>query len=259
MYATLSPICSYFSTYKHNDYPNCSVGYGNWPNGSRPLVGLTSFPRSGNTWTRHLIETATGIHTGSLYNANGLYNGGFTAEFDDPSLGRAVVYKAHGYADIFESGILLIRNPYDSFVSFYLFHTKGFMANPPLEEVFKDNKNWTNFVKRQHVRWPRIVENWFESGKRVLIVHYEDLVANTIYHLRRMLEFQNITLTPDRLKCLNDDLEGRFHRQHSENFHFDPYNEELHHIIDADIQKVNSLLKSRNEPPVHKAAYDVEL
>ncbi|XP_077866952.1 uncharacterized protein LOC144355811 [Saccoglossus kowalevskii] len=119
-----------------NNYSDCSVGYGNWPNGSRPLVGLTSFPRSGNTWTRHLIEIATGIFTGSLYNADGLYKGGFTAEYDDPNLGRAVVYKAHVYDDIFKSGIVLIRNPYDSFVSFYLFHTKGFLANPPIRRSF---------------------------------------------------------------------------------------------------------------------------
>ncbi len=34
---------------------------------SLPLIGLASFPRSGNTWIRYLIEGATGIFTGSFY------------------------------------------------------------------------------------------------------------------------------------------------------------------------------------------------
>ena len=37
------------------------------PEGSLPLIALASFPRSGNTWTRQLIERATGLYTGSYY------------------------------------------------------------------------------------------------------------------------------------------------------------------------------------------------
>lgn len=32
-----------------------------------PIVALVSFPGSGNTWLRHLLEQATGIYTGSIY------------------------------------------------------------------------------------------------------------------------------------------------------------------------------------------------
>ena len=34
-----------------------------------PLIGLASFPRSGNTWLRYLIAGAVGIFTGSFYNS----------------------------------------------------------------------------------------------------------------------------------------------------------------------------------------------
>ncbi len=34
---------------------------------SLPPVGLASYPSSGNTWLRYLIEAASGIFTGSLY------------------------------------------------------------------------------------------------------------------------------------------------------------------------------------------------
>ena len=39
-------------------------------------AGIISFPGSGNTWIRHLIEQATGIYTGSVYHGHKFYNTG---------------------------------------------------------------------------------------------------------------------------------------------------------------------------------------
>ena len=41
-----------------------------------PLIGLASYPRSGNTWVRYLIETLTGVFTGSFYLSTALVNKG---------------------------------------------------------------------------------------------------------------------------------------------------------------------------------------
>lgn len=46
------------------------------PSKAKELVALASFPGSGNTWTRHLIELATGYYTGSYYFDKSLYNKG---------------------------------------------------------------------------------------------------------------------------------------------------------------------------------------
>ena len=40
-------------------------------------AGLISSPGSGNTWTRHLIEQASGIYTGSVYKDKRLYKSGW--------------------------------------------------------------------------------------------------------------------------------------------------------------------------------------
>ena len=37
------------------------------PNKSRNLTALVSFPGSGNTWVRQLLEEVTGVYTGSIY------------------------------------------------------------------------------------------------------------------------------------------------------------------------------------------------
>lgn len=40
------------------------------------LIALASFPGSGNTWLRHLIETAGGIYSGSVYDDEVLHEQG---------------------------------------------------------------------------------------------------------------------------------------------------------------------------------------
>ena len=56
------------------DDPDCkdyTVGF--IRNGSRPTMALISYPGSGNTWTRGIIERLSGYFTGSVYADKSLY------------------------------------------------------------------------------------------------------------------------------------------------------------------------------------------
>ena len=54
---------------------------------------LKSFPGSGNTWLRYLIQKTTGFVTGSIHNSKILVKNGFPGEFI--SNGSAIVVKSH--------------------------------------------------------------------------------------------------------------------------------------------------------------------
>ena len=58
-----------------------------------PITGLISFPISGSTWLRHLIQEATGKITGSFYKSNLLRENGFPGE--RIYNGSAIVVKTH--------------------------------------------------------------------------------------------------------------------------------------------------------------------
>ena len=45
--------------------------------GTFPATSLSSYPGSGNTWVRYLIEEYTGYYTGSIYTDKNLAQGGF--------------------------------------------------------------------------------------------------------------------------------------------------------------------------------------
>ncbi|KAG0729118.1 WSC domain-containing protein 2 [Chionoecetes opilio] len=58
---------------------------------------LASFPSSGNTWIRYLIEGATGLFTGSMYDDTSLTMKGLYGEALLYDSGMTVLQKSHGY------------------------------------------------------------------------------------------------------------------------------------------------------------------
>ncbi|XP_013145776.1 PREDICTED: WSCD family member GA21586-like [Papilio polytes] len=91
-----------------------------WRNPPLPFaIALASYPGSGNTWLRYLLQQATGIVTGSVSLDYSLRKRGFPAE--NISDGSVLVVKTHKYPPKhlrkFESAVLLIRNPRDAILA----------------------------------------------------------------------------------------------------------------------------------------------
>ena len=70
---------------------NCDIKFANFDK----LIALNSFPGSGNTWLRNLIEKSFGYYTGSVYMDQVLYYGGFKGEYTQPFSGHTIVQKIH--------------------------------------------------------------------------------------------------------------------------------------------------------------------
>ena len=91
----------------------------------RPPVALVSFPGSGNTWVRGILEAATGICTGAIYCDASLRSQGFIGE--NLQSGSVLVVKTHGSAAMwsgsqskrksFGSAIFIVRNPLNALVA----------------------------------------------------------------------------------------------------------------------------------------------
>ncbi|NXV67720.1 WSCD1 protein, partial [Molothrus ater] len=121
---------------------------------SKVFVALSSFPGAGNTWARHLIEHATGYYTGSYYFDGALYNKGFKGEKDHWRSRRTICVKTHesGKTEIemFDSAILLIRNPYKSLMAEFNRKYAGHLG-------YATDRNWKS--KGEH--YPST--SWFET------------------------------------------------------------------------------------------------
>jgi len=63
--------------------------------GSLPSRALVSYPGSGNTWIRYLIEGATGVYTGSVFHDKRIQREGHHGEFREPGDGSTLLQKTH--------------------------------------------------------------------------------------------------------------------------------------------------------------------
>ncbi|XP_068188062.1 sialate:O-sulfotransferase 1 [Antennarius striatus] len=218
------------------------------PQRSNSLVALSSFPGAGNTWVRHLIELVTGYYTGSFYFDGTLYNRGFKGEKDYWKSGRSICVKTHesGQKEIemFDSAILLIRNPYRSLVAEFNRKCAGHLGHATAAQW--KSKEWPEFVSSYAPWWASHALSWLKFGRRLLVVHYEELQRALLPQLRLITAFLNVTMTEERLLCAQSNQDGHFKRSGAQRPSFDPFTPDMKQTIDSFIHTVDQALQSRN-------------
>nr|XP_056721151.1 sialate:O-sulfotransferase 1 [Euleptes europaea] len=218
------------------------------PTKSKAFVALSSFPGAGNTWARHLIEHATGFYTGSYYFDGTLYNKGFKGEKDHWRSRRTICVKTHESGrkeiEMFDSAILLIRNPYKSLVAEFNRKCAGHLGYAT-DRNWK-SKEWPDFVNSYASWWASHVLDWLKYGKRLLVIHYEDLKQNLLPQLKKMVEFLNAHVTEDRLLCVENNRDGNFKRSGARQKRFEPFTKEMKDLINKYIVIVDKALRDRN-------------
>jgi len=215
------------------------------PTKSKVFVALSSFPGAGNTWARHLIEHATGFYTGSYYFDGTLYNKGFKGEKDHWRSRRTICVKTHESGrreiEMFDSAILLIRNPYRSLVAEFNRKCAGHLGYAA-DRNWK-SKEWPDFVRSYAAWWSSHVLDWLRYGKRLLVVHYEELRRSLLPTLREMVAFLNVSVSEERLLCVENNKEGSFRRRGRRPHDPEPFTPEMRALIDGYIRTVDKALR----------------
>ncbi|XP_057368665.2 sialate:O-sulfotransferase 1-like [Daphnia carinata] len=209
-------------------------------NKTRPKWALTSFPGSGVTWTRQLIEGVTGIYTGTVYGRaespivlTGHH--GNTADLDCectilikdhdvllpdfasfPTLTNNLVKanetkKNRGPIRSFlygNRGILLLRNPMDALFTFA--HFLGSSGNHTGVVPEKDflGPQWDKYIDYVADTWADHAVGWIENIQNGTVIFYERLLLeDTAAELKRLLNVINFVdphhppVDPERMRC----------------------------------------------------------
>ncbi|KAL7636405.1 UNVERIFIED_CONTAM: hypothetical protein RMT77_013180 [Armadillidium vulgare] len=230
---------------------------------------LASFPRSGNCWTRYLIRTATGMNTDAYVDGIPSFDtfgqresktiqtfrgGGKTkSSFDGASIIIKThkffpksKYKTYFYLDtVFNPTILLIRRPERSILSLWSFGTAP-LGSEFEYEAPKDSLNTTKFhkfVKRNLDLWERENELFLKHTETLLIIFYEKLVKDPIKEVQKMVKFLGYKTDPQRLKCLQKNLEGPRKRKHT--YEAYPYTSEEEELFSSAKMNIRDLIINR--------------
>lgn len=168
-----------------------------WPN----RIYLATYPRSGNHWTRYLIEEASHIATCSVFRdldpihlSEPFPWGGYCAENGCigtcryPMWGDAVIVKTHfpvNYPTQFDNlpctkTIRIIRHPLDSLYSFYVW-MQNFNHQPI--EFYIPHKTLKSYIQL----WKNFQEHW-DAAENVITLYYEDMYNDLEVNLKIILD-----------------------------------------------------------------------
>lgn len=217
------PLLQFYSSFQHDAVLNDNGG--DCPNRLfRPgTTLLASYPRSGNTLLRSLLEAITGFVTGSDTRPDrplsmalgdrlglvgeGLVGGATTVgrpdAGDDPSAagGEVVpIVKTHWPERIgwrrftAKRVILLVRNPWDAMDSYWHLNATNTHTAKVTDEVYEAHATFFEDMVRNEFRvWRDFLTFYVEQSQRhqvpLLWVRYEDLIHHQYRELERILEF----------------------------------------------------------------------
>jgi hypothetical protein len=160
---------------------------------------LASYPRSGNTLVRSLLESVTGFVTSSdtradrplsraLAEQHGLVGEGRT---EDP------ICKSHWPERVgcqpYRAArvILLVRNPWDAIDSYWHLNLTNTHTEKVTDQAYRDHQEFFQHLVRNELSvWLEFLDfYWKRKDVPVLLVRYEDLILDRKKEMERMLEF----------------------------------------------------------------------
>uniref|UniRef100_I3MXP1 WSC domain containing 2 n=1 Tax=Ictidomys tridecemlineatus TaxID=43179 RepID=I3MXP1_ICTTR len=170
---------------------------------------------------------ATGFYTGSYYFDGSLYNKGEETEWGG-SLGSGRSPRGAWTMPLSERQPCPLYYP-RSRGSGHMGHVK-----------------WPEFVRNYAPWWATHTLDWLKFGKKVLVVHFEDLKQDLFVQLGRMVRLLGVAVREDRLLCVESQKDGNFKRSGLRKLEFDPYTADMQRSISAYIKMVDAALKGRN-------------
>ncbi|KAJ8982194.1 hypothetical protein NQ317_013496 [Molorchus minor] len=192
----------------------------------REPIALASFPGSGNTWLRYLLQQATGYYTGSIYKDYGLLKNGFPAE--SVYNGSVLVVKTHEYGprarSKFAKAILLVRSPGRAIQAEFNRQSGGHIGFASPERYRRTNgRFWQQFVSDKLRGWQQTNLDWlYNFTGPTHVIFYEQLVDDVENTLKTVMEFIEVKIDKKLFECAIERKEGIYRRK-KRVLAFDPY------------------------------------
>lgn len=191
---------------------------------SFPYLGILSFPGSGNTWFRHLLEMTTGYYSGSVYDETEMFSHGFFGETVSMTSNKILGVKDHVIhrrnKKSYEKIILIIRNPYDALQAEFNRKNTGHVGIR--NESDFETTEWSKFVLTKAEQWKQMHFDVLRKRKPTLIIMYDDLLTKKKDALSHVLSFLGIKVDneEERLKCVEKDSGGFFQRHKKSSYEY---------------------------------------
>jgi len=175
---------------------SCEHEFGDFPT----TVALNSFPGSGNTWARQLIEHSTRAYSGSVYMDSQLYEGGFLGEYRPAFSGTTIVQKIHNkrhsslassYFSLTTNCIMLFRNPIEAMLAEYKrVHGKhGSFRSSHTLDVDIDIQEWKTFFQKKWLQYLEDNTAFLDQCENLHVIFFPDLQNDPVGEMKNTVDF----------------------------------------------------------------------
>jgi len=171
---------------------------------------LASYPRSGNTLMRIVLNQNFGLKSGSIYpndlgNNENLENLVGHVAHEKAHLNfqkQFPIIKTHELYDGNDRALYILRDPRPVMLSFFHFynHKKQKLT---LKNIILGNHRWG--------KWSDHLRSWEPSfSKNTLLIKYEDLTLDTKNSIKRISTFLGVYFTSTKLPSQQETADGRW-------------------------------------------------
>lgn len=145
-------------------------------------TALSSYPRSGNTWLRFLLESSTGEKCGSIYRSESI--------MDRPDRGLAI--KTHRPDSFkYSRAVHLVRHPLDVLDSYFRWKR---------DYARQTARHWERFARFRIAQWVRHTEHWLAVPYATFLLRYEDLLVEPEGWLTELLGWLGCSVDAERVR-----------------------------------------------------------
>ncbi|CAB4061817.1 unnamed protein product [Lepeophtheirus salmonis] len=186
-----------------------------------PITALASFPGSGNTWVRYLIQQLTG----SIYIDYDLMKNGFPAE------------------NVKDGVVLLVRDPYESLLAEFNRQNGGHIGHASTSNY--RSIQWLKYVVDSAPSWSKFYTSWFNSFSESdhHVIFYSDLKRDLRTELVKLGKFLlQSDFSIKMLDCVMSRKDGKFKRA-KKKINFPIFNQIMNTTIESEKQKVLKLFQ----------------
>lgn len=175
---------------------------GKLPTGAtKDTVLVTSYPKSGNTWMRFMLANLMTPETEiNFHNVHDIIPPDSAPEAGSTFHGWTFLKSHSAYTPQYPKVIYLVRHPLDAYVSYYRMLEKEKSLGSKVDFV----------LGGEHLaygRWSEHVNSWLNTPKdgkacpEVMLLRYEDMVANPIVSLQQIVGFLGMSVSTSEVSA----------------------------------------------------------
>lgn len=183
---------------------------------------ITSFPKSGSTWLRFIIydlffnKDNVGISSSQnikhkipdFHNIKKIDN----QVFEKFLKSKQIFFKTHfSYSQMkmlpIDKVIIIIRNPFDIFISLFNFYEIDENKKDTLLDYFCLHKTLPFLEKFKFPNWKDHFESWITSRKNFHIIKYSELIDNFEKEIKYLSNFLNLKVTDEKINFIKNNTE----------------------------------------------------